>query len=148
MLIRVTRLAAMLLLATAIGCQVDDILVEVTSHDQATVIRFRYEGSQEPVALTDIVVQESNNNGPMIWDLKSYDQSVVSGRRQEQFDFNKLKQLPIQSVVVSEITLGNVPDGFRQCLPVGEEKPKFSVGKEYEILVLGAGHRGRAKFKI
>ena len=89
-MLRQAILTGILFIATVVGCQVDDIVVEVFGHDQAIVVHLQYEGSQMPVALTDIVIQDSNN-GSTVWELKSYDPSIVLEKRHEHFDFDKLK---------------------------------------------------------
>ncbi|BCA56803.1 hypothetical protein W02_39430 [Nitrospira sp. KM1] len=120
-------------------------MIEVLKRDSNVILNFRYDGSENPVGITDILVQESNN-GPIVWDLKTYDPSMFAEKRRETFDLEKLKKSPIKLLVLSQLVLGIVPNGFRQDFPVLEEQPRFVIGKSYEIFVRGVGHRGREKF--
>lgn len=144
---RICSLALLLVLGNLAGCQVDDIIIDVSKNEGAVVVRVRYDGSSDIVGLTEVLVQESKN-GPIIWDLRTYDPTTFSELRNKKFDFDELEKNPIKMVALSEIVFGVLPDGFTQCVPKPEKQPLLEAGKSYDIFVRGAGHLGKGHFTL
>ena len=92
-------------------------------------------------------MQESKN-GPIIWDVKTYDPTTFSDQRYTKFDLDELKKNPIKMVALSEMVFSVVPDGFNQCVPKPGIQPLLEAGKSYDIFVRGAGHLGRGHFTL
>ena len=144
---KVGLLALLLVLGDLAGCQVEDIIIDVSTKGREVVIRVHYDGSSDPVGLTEVLVQESKN-GPIIWDVKTYDPTTFSDQRYTKFDLDELKKNPIKMLTLSEMVFSVVPDGFNQCVPKPGIQPLLEAGKSYDIFVRGAGHLGRGHFTL
>ena len=59
MKVRILFLALLLVLANLTGCQVNDIIIDVSTKEGDVVMRVHYDGSSDPVGLTEVLVQES-----------------------------------------------------------------------------------------
>jgi hypothetical protein len=147
MKVRILFLALLLVLGNLSGCQVDDIIIDVSTKRSEVVLQVHYDGSSDPVGLTEILVQESKN-GPIIWDLRTYDPRSFADQRNKKFDFDELMKHPIKTVMLSEIVFGVIPDGFNQCVPKSGIRPLLVAGKSYDVFVRGAGHLGGGHFSL
>ena len=140
-------LALSLILINLAGCQVDGIAIEISKQENEVILTFRYEDSKELVDLTEIRVQESKN-GPIIWDIRTYDPAVFAERRHEKFDIEWIKSHPIPMAKLALVVIGIVPPEFRQCAPSLGNQPRLEPGKSYDVFVRGAGHIGLGRFTM
>lgn len=146
MLTNLLRLSSILTLVWFVGCQWDDIVVETSNRDHKVLLAFQYQGSDDPVNLSTIIVQETGN-GSIVWELTTYDPLKLSEKSKDKLDIAKLEGPPsFATVTISQMVLGTVPDGFTQRIPKASERPHLETGKTYDVLVVGAGHRGHGKF--
>lgn len=134
-------LAALLLL----GCQIEDIVVEVMEGNGTVELMIHEKDSQDPVDV--ILVQVTDSYSGTVWQIATFDRSENYEVREGKQVLRTTADLPgVKSVPISRVMLGNLPEGFRQVIPLDQQIPRFEEGHEYEVFVTGGAHRGRAKF--
>jgi hypothetical protein len=148
MLMRLLKSVGCLILMFPLGCQIDDIAIEVFKEGDDIEFVLHHEGSEDPVDVIGIQVLDLVS-GRIVWELGTVDLSGGDGR---QGSGRVLKEPPHRSKLhtrtLSRLVFGRVPEGLIQYCPKPGEAPILDKDGKYEIFVYGGAHRGRREFEV
>jgi hypothetical protein len=134
------------------GCNVDEIVIEMTPNNDTPEFAFRYlRKPEEPVRVFSIEVSTVGNED-ILWSLHARENMDISGparyqelpvRERSKVDWSRVQGVPLNRVVFSE-----VPAGFEQTIPGRSHRLLLENGKRYRMRIMSGAGEGAVEFTL
>lgn len=133
-------------LMSVLGCQIDDIAIDVVSTGSALEFKLHEKGAQDVLEIVTFLIVDPYS-GQCVWELSTFDSSTFDETKEGKSVLKSFDDLPkVSAALLSRVKFGEVPSGFKQLRPREDQAPTLERGKRYEVRALNGAHRGRAEF--